>query len=77
MTHKEIRVRLAQSKLVFDGWEAIGRPSGKLDDLLEMIGKEVAILERIAIDHEDWVVPANFLIGRYRAFQKRLRAMAN
>lgn len=72
-----VRQRLDQSRRVLEGWEDLGRPSGRLEDLLEMIGKEITALERIAADEEDWVVPVHYLIGRYRGFRKVLQKLAH
>ncbi|RYE55503.1 MAG: hypothetical protein EOP18_05795 [Rhizobiaceae bacterium] len=77
MAVRSIKQRLDQSRRVLDGWEALDRPSGKLEDLLEMISREIEALERLAIENEDWVVPAHYLIGRYRGFRKGLMKKAN
>jgi hypothetical protein len=72
-----ISIRIDRSRRVLEGWEALGRPTGKIEDLLEMISREIEALEHLAIENEDWVVPVQYLIGRYRGFRKILQKMAN
>jgi hypothetical protein len=61
--------RLALSERVIAGWEAMGRPSGRVPDNMRIIGEENAALRKI-------VAADPSLKGRVDALAERYRVMA-
>jgi len=77
MADQQTNLRIAKSRHVLAGWEAMRRPVGQIEDLLRMIGQEVDALLEIAGDHPEKTATVDDLVARYRALRSHLKAMAN
>ena len=74
---EDIIRRLALSRRTLYGWQRLGCPMGKPEDILRMIAQEIEVLEGIAAPTAELAESISFLIDRYRILQDRIRQKAN
>lgn len=76
MTREEANDRMILSRCVLAGWER-AVPVGSPEDLLRLIGEEIAVLERILVAHPQKAAAVSGVIERYRTLGDRVKAKAN
>ena len=72
MTPAEADQRIIHSRRVLAGWIAVGA-GGKPEDIMRMIGEEIAILEAIGEEHPGKVAKLVRLVSEWVAFREGMR----
>jgi hypothetical protein len=76
MKASEADQRIILSRHTLAGYIAVGG-TGRLDDLMRMIGEEIAILEGVAEDHPGKADKLAALVMEWIAYRERLKARMN
>jgi hypothetical protein len=69
--------RLALSEKVISGWEAMGRPTGRVEDNMRMVREELEALRKIAADAPDLAERVAAVSERYGRMALKIKLSMN